>query len=146
MRKWTGITRLILEMADSKWPVLIDQPEDDLDNRSIYDELSKAIRQKKIQRQIIVVTHNANIVLNGDAELVIVANRDGVGTPNSHQNPQTYRFEYRGGAIEEKAAKGEAKNAGVLYSKGIQEHICEILEGGKEAFEMRQHKYFALTV
>ena len=145
-KKSLVLLRLILEMADSKWPVLIDQPEDDLDNRSIYDELSKAIRQKKIQRQIIVVTHNANIVLNGDAELVIVANRDGVGTPNSHQNPQTYRFEYRGGAIEEKAAKGEAKNAGVLYSKGIQEHICEILEGGKEAFEMRQHKYFALTV
>lgn len=64
-------------MAESKCPILIDQPEDDLDNRSIFDELIPFIRKKKIERQIIIVTHNANVVLGGDAEEIIVANQEG---------------------------------------------------------------------
>jgi ABC-type lipoprotein export system ATPase subunit len=61
-------------LANSKFPILIDQPEDDLDNRSIFNELIPFIREKKIERQFIIVTHNANVVLGGDAEEVIVAN------------------------------------------------------------------------
>lgn len=83
-------------------------------------------------------THNANIVLGGDAELVIVANQDGKNAPNKQ-----HRFEYRGGSIENNSLvydNGEIV-PGILNCKGIQEHICEILEGGEQAFALRQHKY-----
>ena len=96
------------------------------------------IKEKKVDRQIITVTHNANIVLGGDAELVIVANQDGKNAPNKQ-----YRFEYRGGSIENNFPvydNGEIV-PGILNCKGIQEHICEILEGGEQAFALRQHKY-----
>ena len=63
-------------------------------SRSIFNDLIKFIREKKVDRQIIIVTHNANIVLGGDAELVIVANQHGENAPN-----RARRFEYRGGAI-----------------------------------------------
>jgi ABC-type Mn2+/Zn2+ transport system ATPase subunit len=69
------LLKLLIELADSNYPILIDQPEDDLDNRSVYDSLIGFIRSKKINRQIIVVTHNANIVLGADADEVIVANQ-----------------------------------------------------------------------
>lgn len=120
-------------------PILIDQPEDDLDNRSIFDELIRFIKEKKVDRQIITVTHNANIVLDGDAELVIVANQKGKNAPNKQ-----YRFEYRGGSIEDNAPVFDCGQSvpGILNSKGIEKHICEILEGGEQAFALRQHKYY----
>ncbi len=137
-KKALVLLRLLISLAESKCPILIDQPEDDLDNRSIFDELIRFIKEKKVDRQIITATHNANIVLGGDAELVIVANQDGKNAPNKQ-----YRFEYRGGAIEDNSpvlnANGSA--SGLLNSKGIQKHICEILEGGEHAFALRQHKY-----
>lgn len=137
-KKALVLLRLLISLAESACPILIDQPEDDLDNRSIFDELIRFIKEKKVDRQIITVTHNANIVLGGDAELVIVANQDGKNAPNKQ-----FRFEYRGGAIEDISpvlAKGTLNN-GILNGKGIQEHICEILEGGEQAFALRQHKY-----
>lgn len=138
-KKALVLLKLLLNLSDSDWPILIDQPEDDLDNRSIFDELILFIKEKKIKRQIIVVTHNANIVLGGDAEQVIVANQDGTNSPN-----ERYRFEYRCGAIENNMpilkADGE-KTKGILNSKGIQQHICSILEGGEQAFELRKQKY-----
>lgn len=137
-KKALVLLRLLISLAESKCPILIDQPEDDLDNRSIFDELIRFIKEKKIDRQIITVTHNANIVLGGDAELVIVANQEGKNAPNKQ-----YRFEYRGGSIEDNnpiIENGESIS-GILNNKGIQEHICEILEGGEQAFALRQHKY-----
>jgi hypothetical protein len=138
-KKALVLLRLLISLADSKCPILIDQPEDDLDNRSIFDELISFIRKKKIDRQIITVTHNANIVLGGDAELVIVANQDGTNSPN-----RQFKFEYRGGSIEDDSPLYDDNGVelpGILNKKGIQEHICEILEGGKRAFDLRRHKY-----
>lgn len=137
-KKALVLLRLLISLAESTCPILIDQPEDDLDNRSIFDELIHFIKEKKVDRQIITVTHNANIVLGGDAELVIVANQCGKNAPN-----KKFRFEYRGGAIEDNLPVMDDGKivAGILNSKGIQEHICEILEGGEQAFALRQHKY-----
>ena len=138
-KKALVLLRLLINLAESKCPILIDQPEDDLDNRSIYNELVDFIRTKKVDRQIILVTHNANIVVGCDTEEVIVANQRG----NNAKNNQ-YRFEYRTGAIEDTQPlydeKGNVIN-GVLYQTGIQQHICEVLEGGKEAFNVRKKKY-----
>ncbi len=137
-KKALVLLRLLISLAESRCPILIDQPEDDLDNRSIFDELIRFIKEKKVDRQIITVTHNANIVLGGDAELVIVANQEGKNAPNKQ-----YHFEYRGGSIEDNNPVLENGKIipGILNSKGIQEHICEILEGGEQAFALRQHKY-----
>ena len=113
-----------------------------MDNRSIYGDLVKFIRQKKMDRQIIVVTHNANIVLGADTEEVIVANQEGQDTPNAQ-----YRFEYRSGAIENDSPVTDSSGdlvPGILNKTGIQTQICDILEGGKTAFELRQHKYTAM--
>ena len=138
-KKALVLLRLLISLAESKCPILIDQPEDDLDNRSIFDELIGFIREKKVDRQIITVTHNANIVLGGDAELVIVANQNGGNSPN-----RQYQFEYRGGSIEDNSHVLDENNQpllGILNQKGMQEHICEILEGGEQAFDLRRHKY-----
>ena len=97
------------------------------------------LRTKKHERQIIVVTHNANVVIGADAEEVIIANQSGKESPNHEK-----RFEYRSGAIENDSpvyGKDGKVLAGVLNQKGIQEQICEILEGGREAFELRRKKY-----
>ena len=139
-KKALVLLKLLINLAESKCPILIDQPEDDLDNRSIYLELVHFLKTKKIDRQIIVVTHNANIVVGSDSEEIIVANQCGNNAPNL-----AYRFEYRSGAIEDIEPvydeRGNILN-GVLYQKGIQAQICEILEGGKEAFNVRNNKYF----
>lgn len=123
-----------------KISILIDQPEDDLDNRSIYSELSQFIKEKKVKRQIIVVTHNANIVLGTDAEQVTIANQNGKGTPNNYE----IKFEYRSGALEdnEKETNPDGSDReGILSQKGIQTQICDVLEGGRNAFELRENKY-----
>lgn len=138
-KKALVLLKLLINLADSDCPILIDQPEDDLDNRSIYYELVDFLRQKKYDRQIIIVTHNANIVLGSDSEEIIVANQKGANSPN-----ENYRFEYRSGSIENntilKNSDGSIRD-GILNQKGIQGHICEILEGGKEAFNVRKDKY-----
>ncbi|WP_418559423.1 hypothetical protein [Megasphaera massiliensis] len=138
-KKALVLLELLINLDQSKCPILIDQPEDDLDNRSIFKELIPFIREKKTQRQIIIVTHNANVVLGGDAEEIIVANQDGEDTPNKEK-----QFEYRSGSIEnDKPEKDNKGNTllGILNSVGIQNHICDILEGGKTAFELRKNKY-----
>ena len=131
--------KILISLADSKCPILIDQPEDDLDNRSIYDDLIEFIKIKKKERQIIIVTHNANIVLGSDAEEVIVANQHGKTSKN-----KKYKFEYRSGSIENNLPVFDENgniDKGVLNSQGIQQHICDILEGGPVAFEVRKNKY-----
>ena len=115
---------------------MIDQPEDSLDNRAIYNELVAYIKRKKKERQIILVTHNSNVVVSADAENVIVANQDGA---DSH-NRDGWRFQYVNGALECTRPKNSDEKS-VLHSQGIREHVCDILEGGRTAFEKREQKY-----
>ena len=129
------ILRLLLDFDESVWPILIDQPEDDLDNRAIYTDLVSYLRDKKTKRQIILVTHNPNIVVGADSELVIVANRHG----SKNENPDKIKFCYYGDTLESSFKDDEEKT--VLYKQGIKEHICEILEGGDAAFKLREKKY-----
>lgn len=82
---------LILGESDEKWPLLIDQPEDDLDARSIYDEIVPFLKLKKKERQIIMVSHNANLVISADAEEIIVSNKDSTQRPNINE----FTFNYK---------------------------------------------------
>lgn len=129
------VLRLLLDFDDSVCPIIIDQPEDDLDNRAIYDQLVKYLKEQKKERQIILATHNPNVVVGADAELVIVANQNGIDSPNQ----DNLQFEYYGNSIEDTFENRECST--VLLSKGIREHICEILEGGTAAFQIREKKY-----
>ena len=138
-KKALVLLKLLISLAESKSPILIDQPEDDLDNKSISDDLITFIKKKKIERQIIVVTHNAHVVVSGDAEQVIVANQQGNTTPNNK-----FRFEYRTGSIEDDLPVYDDSGTiihGILNAQGIQQHICDILEGGEKAFAKRKNKY-----
>ena len=130
------ILMLIIGLSKSKSPILIDQPEDNLDNRSVTKDLVSYLKMKKIERQIILVTHNANIVVNADAENVIVANQKG---QNDQETNTPYQFDYINGAIENTFK--DSKEQDLLKSMGIREHITEILEGGETAFKNRERKY-----
>lgn len=130
------ILKLLLDFSDKKCPILIDQPEDSLDNRAIYHELVAYIKRKKKERQIILVTHNSNVVVSADAENVIVANQKGADTPNL----EGMKFQYINGALEDTKQRDENSEY-ILSSQGIREHICDILEGGRIAFEKREQKY-----
>lgn len=130
------ILKLLLDFSDKKCPILIDQPEDSLDNRAIYNELVTYIRKKKVERQIILVTHNPNVVVSADSENVIVANQEGTSCHNSGRT----KFQYINGALEETRAKNNEESI-ILASQGIREHVCDILEGGRVAFEKREQKY-----
>jgi len=130
------ILKLLLEFSHKECPILIDQPEDSLDNRAIYNELVAYLKQKKKDRQIILVTHNANIVVNADAEEVIVANQHG----EDSKNQGNIKFQYITGSLENTKLKDIDLDI-VLQSQGIREHVCEILEGGTVAFKKRENKY-----
>jgi hypothetical protein len=95
-------------------PIVLDQPEDDLDNHLIYDLLVRQLRQRKQHRQVIVVSHNPNVVVNGDAELVNV-------------------FDF---------VNGECRviESGCLQDASIRKEICTVMEGGREAFERRYRR------
>lgn len=95
-------------------PIVIDQPEDDLDNSLIYGLLVQQIRSKKLDRQVIAITHNPNIVVNGDAELINV-------------------FSFNGGQCR-------VQPSGCLQDFEIREEVCRIMEGGREAFEKRYRR------
>ena len=94
--------------------IIYDQPEDDLDNEFIMSDLVSIFKKIKKYRQIIIVSHNANLVVNADSEQVIVAKNE--------DSTLSYI-------------------AGSLENPTINEQICKILEGGKEAFEKREMKY-----
>ena len=95
-------------------PLVLDQPEDDLDNHLIYDLVVRQIRENKLRRQIIVVTHNPNIVVNGDAEML-------------------HALDFRGGQCI-------VAQSGSLQEKAMREEVCRIMEGGREAFERRYRR------
>jgi energy-coupling factor transporter ATP-binding protein EcfA2 len=128
--------RLILAESNDTWPLLIDQPEDDLDSRSIYDEVVPFLKEKKKERQIIMVSHNANLVIGADSEEVVVANRNG----NDRKNQDGREFNYLTGSLEHSYEKDDACSD-TLHAQGVCEHACEILDGGKLAFESRKNKY-----
>jgi len=134
-KKGIVILQLYLSLSKADYPILIDQPEDNLDNRTVYIELNDYIKKCKEKRQIIMVSHNANLVVNTDAENIIVANQMG----EDEKDNKEFRFEYVNGALEKTFEDDNAK--GILYKKGIREHVCEILEGGTDAFKKREEKY-----
>ena len=109
-----ALLSFILNEGDE--PLILDQPEDDLDNAMVYDLVVQQLRQNKARRQVIVVTHNANIVVNGDAELVIP-------------------MAFRGGQIQSDTANG-------LQNLQIRQTICNVMEGGKTAFGKRYQRIF----
>mgnify|MGYP000006408194 FL=1 len=135
-KKALVLLKLLISHDESKCPILLDQPEDDLDNLSIVSDLVAFIKERKRDRQIVLVTHNANLVLGCDAEEVIVANQQ--IDNNSLTHNKSFRFEYRSGSIENITTTDSDT---FLGSRDIQQHICNILEGGKEAFIARKNKY-----
>lgn len=137
-KKGTVLLILFLELSSAEYPIFIDQPEDNLDNRTIYDLLCKMIRDKKQSRQIIIVSHNANLVVATDSENVIVANQLG---QSSSKRTFASRFEYVNGPLELSFDNSEDSTLSELQAKGIKEHVCDILEGGLEAFHNRESRY-----
>lgn len=111
---------LLLIMQESKDPLLVDQPEDDLDNRFIYDDIVKRLRAAKPIRQFLVATHNANIPVLGDAEQIVALDAR----------------ETDGGPV-----RGVVRARGSIDASHVREAAEEILEGGREAFALRQAKY-----
>ena len=101
-------------LAHGDEPLVLDQPEDDLDNHLIYDLVVRQIRQNKLRRQIITVTHNPNIVVNGDAEMV-------------------HALDFVGGQCR-------VVKSGSLQDLEIRDEICRVMEGGREAFERRYRR------
>ena len=97
-------------------PLVIDQPEDNLDNRIIGKTLTKILADLKETRQIIVTTHNPNIVVGGDAEQVIVLEPEGA----------------HGARVED---------TGSIDDPTIIDHVVAIMEGGREAFQTRNRRY-----
>lgn len=112
---------LLLLLLESEAPLVVDQPEDDLDNRFITEGVVPIMRQEKRRRQFVLSTHNANIPVLGDAELILGLAASGEG---------------KGGH-----AKISPEHMGSIDSKPVCELVEEILEGGKDAFEMRRSKY-----
>ncbi|HEY1203898.1 MAG: hypothetical protein ABSH46_11895 [Bryobacteraceae bacterium] len=113
---------LEVDQSDNR-PLIIDQPEDNLDNLSVYRNLIDYFRKRKKTRQIIIITHNPNLVVNTDAEQMIVANFDGSTAP---------KIRYVSGAIEDTRKEPP---------QGLRERVCDVLEGGTEAFQRREQKY-----
>jgi len=109
-----GTVLLKLFLAEGDYPLIIDQPEESLDNKFVYSELVRAIRQAKTRRQIIIATNNANLVVNTDAEQVI--------TSKFENNIITYE-------------------SGTLEDLEMRKDLLPFLEGGKEAFKKREEKY-----
>ena len=108
-QKTAALLAFILSYGNE--PLLLDQPEDDLDNKLISDLIVRQLRRIKSKRQVIVVTHNANIVVNGDAEMVL--------------------------PLEAVDGQTEVQHPASIQQRNIREHICNVLEGGERAFEQR---------
>ncbi len=130
------VLRLLLDFSSRECPILIDQPEDDLDSRSVFRDLVSFLRRKKKERQLIIVTHDPNIVIGADAEEVIVANQNGDSTKNEND----IKFQYTTGSLENDIARDEESEY-ILQQRSIKQHVCEILEGGDEAFKKREQRY-----
>lgn len=117
-----GIVLLLLYLSldgkDSR-PLIIDQPEENLDPKSIYNDLVPLFMAAKASRQVIMVTHNANLVVNTDADQIIIAEC------GPHVHGQLPPIAYHSGGLEDRT---------------IRERVCEILEGGETAFKERARR------
>lgn len=105
----------ILLLSDSSRPLLIDQPEDNLDSEFIYKTIVSTLRKIKEHRQVIVVTHNPNIAVLGDAELII--------------------------PLKSTNSKAMIMSPGSIDDANTVKLCCQILEGGESAFKQRQKIY-----
>jgi hypothetical protein len=117
-----GIVLLLLYLAldvEDHRPLIIDQPEENLDPRSVFTELVDLFRTARLRRQVIVITHNANLVVNTDVDQVIVAS----ATRGRAGNPPQITY-----------------TAGGLENVAIRTSVCEILEGGEAAFRERARR------
>jgi len=112
-QKATVLIKIYLAQGEN--PIIIDSHDDHLDNEFIMDELVKALRQAKQHRQVIIVSNNGNVVINSDAEQVIIATRNDHG-----------EISYVSGSLE---------------NPGLRLKLLKVLEGGSEAFSKRQKKY-----
>lgn len=108
-QKTAALLAFILSYGNE--PLVLDQPEDDLDNHLIYDLIVTQLRGIKQKRQVLVVTHNANIVVNGDAENII--------------------------ALDVRSGQTQIVTQGGLQERSIRDEICRVMEGGREAFDQR---------
>src|SRR5262249_1040450 len=106
-QKCTALLPILLARRDN--PLIIDQPEDNLDNHFIFETVVNAVRRLKTRRQMIFITHNANLPVLAEADLVLVMNSDG-----------------RVGEIEKRGTVDECR-----------EQISDCLEGGRETFAVR---------
>lgn len=109
---------LALDDADDR-PLIIDQPEENLDPKSVFDELVDLFIQAKAKRQVIMVTHNANLVINTDADQIIVAQS------GAHESGGLPPISYTSGGLEDFE---------------IRKAVCNILEGGEDAFRERARR------
>ncbi|MBA7562864.1 hypothetical protein ES708_04517 [subsurface metagenome] len=112
-QKCTAILTLVLLKSDR--PLIIDQPEDDLDNRFVVDDVVKKLRAEKEKRQFIIATHNANITISADSELILALDAN-----------DKYGWEQTSGSIDDQKVK---------------EAVERIIEGGKDVFLLRKEKY-----
>ena len=112
-QKSTAILSLLLSAGDQ--PIIIDQPEDDLDNQYVYNVVVDLLRRRKFSRQVIIATHNANIPVNGDAELIA-----SLGAENR---------------------LGKVIGAGSIDRPDVKVHVSRIMEGSAEAFRLRRERY-----
>ena len=105
----------LLLKADDSRPLVIDQPEDELDNRVLFDTVLPTLRHNKGRRQVILATHNANIVVNGDADMVIL--------------------------LEADARHGTVACSGAIEMPEVRDAIVRTVDGGEDAFRLRRTKY-----
>ena len=105
---------LLLETSDER-PLVIDQPEDELDNRFLWETVLPALKKLRGRRQVIVATHNANVVVNGDADMVI--------------------------QLDATADRGRVACAGAIEEPDVRDAILRTVDGGEEAFRLRRQKY-----
>lgn len=108
------ILTLLLDKESKDKVLIIDQPEDNLDNSTVNNVLVPAFKVAKTERQIFLITHNANLVVNSDAEQIVIA--------KDLRTDGKLNISYESGSLE---------------NEGIKDEICNILEGGKEAFRKR---------
>lgn len=111
--KSTAILSLLLSAGDQ--PIIIDQPEDDLDNQYVYNIVVSLLRRRKFSRQVIIATHNANIPVNGDAELIV--------------------------ALGAESRSGVVLREGSIDRPEVKELVSKIMEGSAEAFRLRSERY-----
>lgn len=110
-----SVALLIIALSDGGFPIIIDQPEDSLDLRSIWDDLCKKLRESKEKRQFIFTTHNSSVAVASDTDKFTI--------------------------LKAGASSGEVLFSGSLNRKDIKKEVIDYLEGGNETYQRKRHKY-----